>query len=105
MSTLAVPFSRPPVVYPDSDGKPMAENTLQYQWNVTITGGLEHLFANDPNIFVAGDLFWYPVEGNDNIRLAPDTFVAFGRPKGHRGSYRQWLVGDPHPLALVNQKR
>jgi Uma2 family endonuclease len=90
MSTLAVPPSRPPVVYPDSDGKPMAENTLQYQWIVTITGGLEHLFAQDPNVFVAGDLFWYPVEGHPEIRLAPDTLVVFGRPKGHRGSYRQW---------------
>src|SRR5436305_1357829 len=90
MSTLAVPVSRPPVVYPDSDGKPMAENTLQYQWIVTITGGLEHLFADDPNVFVAGDLFWYPAEGHPEIRVAPDTLVVFGRPKGHRGSYRQW---------------
>jgi len=89
MSTLAVPRSRP-VVYPDSDGKPMAENTLQYEWIVTIKGGLDHLFANDPNVFVAGDLFWYPVEGHPEIRIAPDIMVAFGRPKGHRGSYRQW---------------
>ena len=100
MSTLAVPFSRPPVDYPDSDGKPMAENTFQYQWIVTITGGLEHLFADDPNVFVAGDLFWYPVEGRPKIRLAPDTLVAFGRPKGHRGSYRQWLEGGVAPQVV-----
>ena len=30
MSTLAVPISAQPIHYPDSDGKPMAENTLQY---------------------------------------------------------------------------
>ena len=86
MSTLAVPFSRPPIIYPDSDGKPIAENTLQYQWIVTITGGLESIFADDPNVFVAGDLFWYPVEGRPDIVTAPDTMVAFGRPKGHRMS-------------------
>ena len=50
MSTLAAPVIRPTVVYPDSDGKPMAENTLQYQWVTTITGGLEHLFVDDPNV-------------------------------------------------------
>jgi Uma2 family endonuclease len=68
----------------------MAENTLQYQWIVTIVGGLRHLFDDDPNVFVAGDLFWYPVEGHPEIRMAPDGLVAVGRPTGHRGSYRQW---------------
>ena len=33
---------------------------------------------------------WYPVEGNNKIRAAPDALVAFGRPKGDRGSYRTW---------------
>jgi hypothetical protein len=55
-----------------------------------IKGGLDILFRDDPNVFVAGDLFWYPVEGDNKTRLAPDTMVALGRPKGHRGSYMQW---------------
>jgi Uma2 family endonuclease len=90
MSTLAVPISARPIVYPESDGKPMAENTLQYDWIVKITGGIRRLFAGNPNVFVAGDLFWYPVEGHPEIRVAPDTLVVLGRPPGHRGSYRQW---------------
>jgi Uma2 family endonuclease len=36
------------------------------------------------------DLLWYPVEGNPKRRVAPDVMVAFGRPKGDRGSYKQW---------------
>lgn len=100
MSTVAIPHSPRPVVYPDSDGKPMAENTLQYQWIVTVTGGLAHLFADDQAVFVAGDLFWYPVEGHPEIRVAPDTLVAFGRPKGHRGSYRQWEEGGVAPQVV-----
>ncbi len=79
-----------PIIYPESDGQPMADNTLQFYWIVTIEGSLEVMFKNDPNVFVAGDLLWYPVEGNPRIRRAPDVLVAFGRPKGHRGSYRQW---------------
>ena len=72
-------------IYPSSDGQPMAESTEHYQWIVTITGGLESLFKDDENVFVAGDLLWYPVEGQPQIRRAPDAMVVFGRPKGARG--------------------
>jgi Uma2 family endonuclease len=82
--------TKPEVIYPDSDGEPMAENTIQYQYIITIQVGLEAMFADDPNVFVAADLFWYPVEGRPDIKTAPDVMVAFGRPKGDRGSYRQW---------------
>ena len=81
---------RPAIVYPDSDGKPMAENTLQFEWIVTIKEGLDRAFHDRPDVFVAGDLFWYPVEGRPDICTAPDLLVAIGRPKGHRGSYKQW---------------
>jgi Uma2 family endonuclease len=79
-----------PIHYPESDGQPMAENTEQFRWIVIIKENLEALFRNDANVFVAGDLLWYPVEGQPDIRRAPDAMVAFGRPKGRRGSYRQW---------------
>ena len=88
MSVLTSP--RPVVHYPDSDGEPMADNTRQYQWIVTIQGNLDAQYRNEVNIFVAGNLLWYPVEGRADIRIGPDIFVAFGRPKGHRGSYKQW---------------
>lgn len=76
--------------YPDSDGQLMADNTRQFRWITTIQGGLEALFRDDANVFVAGDLLWYPVEGDNKTRVAPDVMVVFGRPKGDRGSYQQW---------------
>jgi Uma2 family endonuclease len=85
------------IVYPDSDGQPMAENTLQFEWIVTVKLGLDDLFVDDPNVFVAGDLLWYPVEGEPKIRQAPDAMVVFGRPKGYRGSYMQWKEGGLAP--------
>ena len=88
------------IVYPDSDGQPMAENTEQFQWIVVIKDNLESLFADDPQVFVAGDLLWYPVEGRPDIRRAPDVLVAIGRPKGRRGSYQQWLEGDIAPQVV-----
>ncbi len=88
MNPLETPAK--PIIYPDSDGKPIADNTKQFDWIVTLVVNLEALFANDPNVFVAGDLLWYPVEGDNKTRIAPDALVAFGRPKGDRGSYKQW---------------
>ncbi|MFN9173216.1 MAG: Uma2 family endonuclease, partial [Synechocystis sp.] len=64
------------IIYPDSDGQPMADNTEQFQWIVLLKENLECLFANNANVFVGGDLLWYPVEGHPEIRVAPDVMVA-----------------------------
>jgi Uma2 family endonuclease len=91
---------RPAIVYPESDGKPIADNTLQFRWIVTIKEGLDREYRDRPDVFVAGDLFWYPVEGKPKIVQAPDTLVAFGRPKGDRGSYLQWEEGGIAPQVV-----
>lgn len=88
------------VVYPESDGQPMADNTEQFRWIVTIQGGLDALFKDDINVFVAGDLLWYPVEGDNKIRQAPDVMAVFGRPKGKRGSYQQWREDNIPPQVV-----
>ena len=92
--------NKPAVIYPDSDGEPMSDNTLQFQWIVTIQGGLDAVFRDNQNVFVAGDLLWYPVEGDNTIRAAPDAMVVFGRRKGYRGSYRQWEEGGIAPQVV-----
>ncbi|MBW4671969.1 MAG: Uma2 family endonuclease [Cyanomargarita calcarea GSE-NOS-MK-12-04C] len=84
------PESALDIIYPDSDGQPMSDNTEQFYWIVTIKENLEILFASQADVFIAGDLLWYPLQGDNKIRQAPDVMVAFGRPKGKRGSYRQW---------------
>lgn len=88
------------VIYPDSDGKPMADNTEQFHWIVVIQQNLEWLFAENPEVFVAGDLLWYPVEGSNTICTAPDVLVAIGRPKGYRGSYKQWAEDGIPPQVV-----
>ncbi len=85
------------IIYPDDNGEPMSNNTEQFRLIVWIKENLELLFGDDPNVFVAGDLLWYPMEGNNNIRQAPDVMVVFGVPKGYRGSYQQWLENDIAP--------
>jgi Uma2 family endonuclease len=87
------------IIYPDSDGKPMAENTEQYDYLTMIKAGLAAKFKDD-EVFVAGDLLWYPVQGRPDINVAPDVMVAFGRPAGKRRSYKQWEEDNIAPQVV-----
>jgi Uma2 family endonuclease len=88
------------IIYPDSDGQPMADNTKQFRWIVVIKENLEILFAAVADVFVAGDLLWYALKGDNKIRQAPDAMVVFGRPKGDRGSYKQWQEENIAPQVV-----
>lgn len=98
--SAGLPSKSTPIIYPDSDGQPMAENTLQYEWIVTIKGNLDRICVGDRAAFVAGDNLIYPVEGHPEICKAPDVYVAFGRPRGHRGSYKVWEEGGVFPQVI-----
>lgn len=93
-------LDKPAIIYPESDGEPMANNSEQFRLITTIEGNLELTHADDPQVFVAGDMFWYPVEGDNTIRTAPDVMAAFGRPKGDRGAYLQWEEGGIAPQVV-----
>jgi Uma2 family endonuclease len=100
MATVEPPAGAGAVSYPDSDGKPMADNTLQWRWIVTLFDNLAAQFDSRADVFVAADLLWYPVQGRSDVVTAPDVLLVFGRPKGYRGSYRQWEE-DNVPLTVV----
>jgi Uma2 family endonuclease len=85
------------IIYPEDNGEPMSNNTEQFRLIVEIKENLELLFADNPNVFVAGDLLWYPVEGNNKLSQAPDVMVVIGVPKGYRGSYQQWNENNIAP--------
>jgi hypothetical protein len=80
MSRPAPPPPRP-VVYPESDDQPTADNTRQMRWIVMLYDNLAALFRDNPNVFVGGNQFWYPVEGHPETVIAPDVYLAFGRPR------------------------
>ncbi|MFZ9738602.1 MAG: Uma2 family endonuclease [Prochlorotrichaceae cyanobacterium] len=90
-----------PVIYPESDGKPMADNTLQYEWIVRLVSNLKYLFQGQ-TVFVAGDLLWYPqqVTAPPAPAQAPDVMVVFGRPDGERRSYKQWEEDNIAPQVV-----
>ncbi|MGD1908333.1 MAG: Uma2 family endonuclease [Leptolyngbyaceae cyanobacterium] len=88
------------IFYPESDGQPMADNTQQFRWIVILKENLEILFADQPDVFVAGDLLWYPVEGNSRLCQVPDVMVVLGRSKADRGSYQQWKEENLAPQVV-----
>ncbi|MCS6841528.1 MAG: Uma2 family endonuclease [Roseiflexus sp.] len=98
--SVATTEAKRAIVYPESDGQPMADNTLRFRWIVMLQGNLAAPFADRPDVFVAGDLLWYPVEGRPDIRRAPDVMVAIGRPKGDREAYLQREEGNQPPQAV-----
>jgi len=87
--------------YPCSDGEPMADNAWQFDWISMLKWELEYLFRHNPDVLVAGDMFWYPLAEDKGEKLAPDVFVAFGRPKFRRDSYMQWMEGGQPPQVVI----
>jgi Uma2 family endonuclease len=88
------------IEYPFSDGAPLGENTVQVDWILLFNMGLRYLLSLRDDVFIASDLFWYPVKGDASIVTAPDVLVVFGRPKGDRMSYKQWEENDV-PMHVV----
>src|SRR5262245_39800373 len=99
MNTIIAEARPTVIVYPESDGKPMSDNTKQARWMVVFSGNLEALFR-DKVVFVALNLMWYAREGEPSECAAPDIFVVFGRPRGDRRSYKQWEEDDVSPQVI-----
>lgn len=100
MSAERIPVFDDDIVYPESDGKPMADNMQQWECVTYLKNSIEALFRHDPDVLVAGDLLWYPVWRDNKTCAALDAMVVFGRPKGLRGCYRQWDEGDIAPQVV-----
>lgn len=89
------------LIYPETDGQPVGNNTKHLDWIVFLREGMKaHYKSQADKVFVAADLFWYPVEGRPDIVVAPDVIVAFGRPQGDRPSYKQWEEENIAPQAV-----
>ena len=88
----AIPLQRE-VYYPESDGKPMAESDLHREVMTDLIHALKTRYAGEPNVYVAGNLLLYYVEGNPRKSVSPDVLVTWGIPKGRRKTYLLWKEG------------
>jgi Uma2 family endonuclease len=79
--------------YPETDGAPMAETDYQRGPLIYAVNALDFHFADDPQVYVSGDLLIYYEQGNNEVSVAPDVFVVFGVPKRQRPTYKVWEEG------------
>jgi Uma2 family endonuclease len=78
------------MVYPSSDGLPMAETDFQRRPLMYAVDALDVYFQDREDIYVSGNLFIYYEEGNPKAVVAPDVFVVIGTGKYDRSSYFLW---------------
>src|SRR5262249_22691336 len=80
-------------IYPESDGKPMAETDVYRNLLADLVFTLDNHFQAQPDVYVSGNLLVYYVEGNPAKSFAPDVFVVRGVPKAQRRIYKFWEEG------------
>src|SRR5437870_767858 len=70
--------------YPTSDGRPMAETDYHRDQMTDSIKTLQAFFADEPMVYVSGNLLIFYVPGNKRRHVSPDVFVVFGVKKGKR---------------------
>ena len=86
--------------YPESDGKPLAENDPQLHAIHYAFGALLLYYRERADVYVSGDLLIYYEEGNPRVWVAPDAFVVFGVEDRMRGNYKVWEEGKGPDFVL-----
>lgn len=80
------------IEYPESDGKPMAETDLHFDWTVTIRNLLKRYFRGQ-QVYVGSDLLVYYVKGDSRKSVAPDEFVVKDCDPARRRTFKVWEEG------------
>ena len=87
--------------YPDTDGEPMADSDQQLTAIMYLVTVLKNWFLEDVNVYVAGNLLIYYIEGFLNS-FAPDVLVVFGANGNHpRRSWKTWEEGGALPSFVL----
>ena len=89
------------IVYPSSDGEPMAESDWQYVPLTETVSSLRVWFQDRPDVYVAGDMLVYYRMNDNSTRVAPDVYAVFGVSGNHpRDSWIIWREGKAPDFVL-----
>jgi Uma2 family endonuclease len=95
----AIPL-RQEIYYPESDGQPMGETDAHRKEMTDLIEALDDHFRNDPQVYVAGNLFLYYELGDPRGVICPDVFLVRGVTKGLRRTYKLWEEGRVPSLVI-----
>ncbi len=89
------------ILYPDSDGEPMAENDHQLTAMLDAISTLRAWFADREDVYPGGDMLMYYRMNDNETRVAPDLFVVFGVESRHkRDSWIVWREGKAPDIVM-----
>lgn len=78
-----------PIVFPETDGRPMPDPSYQsVTWRYLLDALEAHCHGR--GMYVAGDMFVYLEEGNPADCIAPDVFAVRGASDHKRDTYKVW---------------
>lgn len=95
----AIPLQQD-VEYPYSDGQPMAESDVHRKEMLDLIAALDRRYREEPEVYVAGNLFLYYRKGDPRSVVAPDVFLVRGVPKGDRKVFKLWEEGRAPSLVI-----
>ena len=81
------------VVYPVSDGEPVAE-TYDHLYAILVTLEVLRQYLVGQRATVLANQFLYYAQGFPKLRVAPDVMVILGVEPGGRDSYKIWEEGE-----------
>ena len=82
--------SAPTLVYPESDGEPMAETPKHQQVMIDCMDILRSHFRGFVDVYIAGNMLLYYEEGNPRKSVSPDVFMVRGLSKKDLRTYKTW---------------
>lgn len=82
-------------IYPELDGKPLAETERHLRSIFRMLDILETHFAEIADVYVWSNMMMYYEKGNPRAFVKPDIFVSFGIGKQERRIYKVWEEGKP----------
>jgi hypothetical protein len=80
-------------------------NTEQFSWIVLIKENLEIIFAANPNVFIAGDLLWDPVESRFSPAWLPTRWSSWVAPKADAAPIANGKKKIFHPKSCLKSSR
>ena len=80
----------PTLVYPESDGEPMAETPKHQQVMIDCMDTIRRHLREVPDVFIGGNMFLYYEEGNPRKNISPDVFMVHGVSQKDIRTYKTW---------------
>lgn len=85
------------IIYPESDGKPMAETGIHVAAIMLLHSMLEDfLQPKHKQVWIASNIYWFYERGEPKCRVSPDTMVILDCPVGDK-SFFSWKQDAVRP--------